>query len=112
MEKISTDQELSLLFPDTSKKDFVGYASKPKSPKLAPTNILPKPTCPVYANVIQLKTFDANLYLDFGFSATGASSDFEHGYETQNTIMVSSETAKKLLLTLADLFQCDLRPKQ
>jgi len=111
VEKINTDQELSVLFPETSRKSSVEYASRPQSVKLASAKMTQKSACPVYANVIQLKTLDANLYLNFKFSLTDVASDFEHEDESQNTVMISSETAKKLLMTLADLFQCEIKPK-
>lgn len=65
------------------------------------------PAAPRYSNAIRLETIDENLYLGFGY----AEARKEH-FEEDTRIVINARTAKQLLLTLAELFECSVEPKK
>jgi hypothetical protein len=109
--KNCSETELSILFPDPLPKSKSGYASKPGLAEPSHTARIVKPSAPVFANVIQLKTYETNLFLGFGFTRDAEQSTSGPNYDEQAAIMLNCDTAKQLFCALAELFDCDVRPK-
>jgi hypothetical protein len=100
-----------VLFPSSKEKTaFQGgcYSSRPalsfKNQLIGETN----EKLPSFVNVIQLKTFDSNLSLEFAFTQNPEKIDVLSPQLNTASIIISSETGKQLLIALADLYQCDL----
>lgn len=99
--------DLSDLYPIQAKKISV-YASKPKTVKTTPDTDRSAAIGPSFTNTIKLQTLNSNLNLEFGFT-----NNLEQSINTPlSNIVMGSETAKQLLIALAELFQCDLNPKE
>jgi hypothetical protein len=85
-----------------------GYASKPDKPIVTASQLLAG--TPAFVNLIRLQTENHNLHLQLGYCAPNGSPPAEIEKAFSHHVVMNSESAKQLLLALAELFQCQLRP--
>jgi DNA topoisomerase VI subunit B len=92
------------------------YATVPEKPRLTkkhpaksnkPDHLQPV----IFSNAIKLETVRNMLFLEF--HAVNGQSDRQllEKLEPQAKVAMENETVKQLLVTLADLFDCDLKPR-
>lgn len=100
--------DLSDLFPLRAERENEGFATKPA--KFHPASQGLPANAPAFANLLRLKTFDSNLSMEFAFSRDGENFEEALNQNASTSVIVSSETAKQLLLSLVELFQCEINP--
>jgi hypothetical protein len=109
----ATYQSNQFLSPSPQeKKHQSGYATKPSLDISAPPTFSIAQQQPFFSNLIHLQTIDSNLYLGFGFSIEPVSPYNTQDQPMHPKVILSSETAKELLFSLAELFECTITPKR
>jgi hypothetical protein len=87
------------------------YASSPQANTFQEASTFSNPSPPHFCNVISLKTLDSNLLLQFGFLHPAQPTSEVTPFPSKSTIVLSSDTAKQLFCALAELFECEVRPR-
>ncbi len=96
---------------DSATVESKPYATAPNNRLSSKAYGFPKPSVPQFCNVISLKTMEHNLLLQFGFVQSLAEGKETTPPSSDSAIVLSSDTAKQLFCALAELFDCEIRPK-
>lgn len=100
--------------PDEAPEKPMGtktYTTTPQTKAFQEVSLFSNTSPPHFCNMISLKTLDSNLLLQFGFMHTTQPTSEATPYPSKSTIVLSSDTAKQFFCALAELFECDVRPK-
>lgn len=94
------------------------YATPPEKPAAKAPADIPAPknsggpdAAVMFSNAIKLETVRDTLFMEFHVFNGDSGKKLLDKTRPQAKIAMESETAKQLLMTLADLFQCELAPK-